>query len=148
MARESVEKHYAEVARMVREAERDEATVAYAAQRAVETSCSVYGNDVFTRGLVEFSSYCKNDCLYCGLRCSNKRSDRYRLTLEQILECADDGYLFGYRTFVLQSGEDPHYTDEMLCDIIMEINSLFGVADSTSYRWLKEYRNTYQKENE
>ena len=109
----------AEYERLV--AERDEAAIAYAAERAIETSRSVYGRDVFTRGLIEFSSYCKNDCLYCGLRCSNKRSDRYRLTPEQILECADDGYLFGYRTFVLQSGEDPHYTDDMFCDIISEI---------------------------
>lgn len=94
---------------------------ARAAELALGFRHEIYGHDVFVRGLIEFSSFCKNDCLYCGIRCSNARSDRYRLTPEQIMECADDGYLFGYRTFVLQSGEDPHYTDGMLCDIISAI---------------------------
>ena len=78
----------------------------------------IYGHDVFVRGLIEFSNFCKNDCLYCGIRASNAGCERYRLTVEQILSCADRGYELGFRTFVLQSGEDPHYTDERLCAIV------------------------------
>ena len=78
----------------------------------------IYGHDVFVRGLIEFSNVCKNDCLYCGIRASNAGCERYRLTVEQILSCADRGYELGFRTFVLQSGEDPHYTDERLCAIV------------------------------
>ena len=75
----------------------------------------IYGHDVFVRGLIEFSSFCKNDCYYCGLRASNASCERYRLTAGQILACADRGYELGFRTFVLQSGEDPRFTDERLC---------------------------------
>lgn len=78
----------------------------------------IYGHDVFVRGLIEFSSFCKNDCLYCGIRASNMGCKRYRLTREQILSCADTGYELGFRTFVLQSGEDQHFTDERLCAIV------------------------------
>lgn len=78
----------------------------------------IYGHDVFVRGLIEFSSFCKNDCLYCGIRASNMGCKRYRLTREQIISCADTGYELGFRTFVLQSGEDPHFTDERLCAIV------------------------------
>ena len=78
----------------------------------------IYGHDVFVRGLIEFSNFCKNDCLYCGIRASNAGCVRYRLTGEQILSCADTGYELGFRTFVLQSGEDPHFTDERLCAIV------------------------------
>ena len=78
----------------------------------------IYGHDVFVRGLIEFSSFCKNDCLYCGIRVSNAGCVRYRLTAEQILSCAYTGYELGFRTFVLQSGEDPHFTDERLCAIV------------------------------
>ncbi len=95
----------------------------YAAQRAVAIREDVYGTDVFTRGLVEFSNYCKNDCLYCGIRRSNRECSRYRLTEEQICSCADEGYELGFRTFVLQSGEDPYYTDERLCGIVSRIKT-------------------------
>ena len=78
----------------------------------------IYGHDVFVRGLIEFSNFCKNDCLYCGIRASNNGCERYRLTQEQVLSCADMGYELGFRTFVLQSGEDPHFTDERLCAIV------------------------------
>ena len=66
----------------------------------------IYGKNVYIRGLIEFSNYCKNDCLYCGIRRSNKNADRYRLSKEEILDCAKQGYDLGFRTFVLQSGED------------------------------------------
>ncbi len=83
-----------------------------------------YGRDVYLRGLIEFTNYCKNDCFYCGIRRSNKNAARYRLTKEQILSCCDEGYRLGFRTYVLQGGEDGRYTDEMLTDIIRSIKSL------------------------
>ena len=84
-----------------------------------------YKKDVYIRGLIEFSNYCKNDCLYCGIRRSNKNAERYRLTADEILECCSDGYQLGFRTFVLQSGEDPYYTDDMLVSIISSIKNSF-----------------------
>lgn len=81
----------------------------------------IYGEDVFVRGLIEISNYCKNDCLYCGIRKSNKECDRYRLTPDEILECCREGYRLGFRTFVLQGGEDPYYTDDLLCDLLASI---------------------------
>ena len=82
-----------------------------------------YGKDVFVRGLIEFTNYCKNDCYYCGIRCSNKNAQRYRLSKEEILLCCKQGYDLGFRTFVLQGGEDPYYTDEIITDIIKTIKS-------------------------
>ena len=84
-----------------------------------------YGKNVYIRGLIEFSNYCKNDCFYCGIRRSNKNTQRYRLTKDEILSCCNEGYKLGFRTFVLQSGEDNFYTDEMLVDIISTIKSRF-----------------------
>jgi biotin synthase len=81
----------------------------------------VYGTDVYIRGLIEFTNHCKNDCYYCGIRRGNEKASRYRLTAEQILSCADTGYELGFRTFVLQGGEDPRYTDEMICEIVSGI---------------------------
>ncbi len=86
---------------------------------------SVYGKDVYIRGLIEFTNYCKNDCYYCGIRCSNKNAVRYRLKKEDILECCREGYDLGFRTFVLQGGEDPHFTDERMVDIIKSIRNEF-----------------------
>ncbi len=80
-----------------------------------------YGTDVYIRGLIEFTNYCKHDCLYCGIRRSNRCAERYRLTKEEILECCEEGYALGFRTFVLQGGEDPYYTDERICDIVSAI---------------------------
>ena len=79
---------------------------------------AIYGTDVYVRGLIEFSSICKNDCLYCGLRASNASCERYRLSKEQIAFCADMGYELGFRTFVLQGGEDGWFDDDRLCDIV------------------------------
>ena len=81
----------------------------------------VYGTDVYIRGLIEFTNYCKNDCYYCGIRCSNKNAQRYRLTKEDILSCCDEGHRLGFRTFVMQGGEDPHFTDDKICDLVSEI---------------------------
>lgn len=85
----------------------------------------IYGDEVYIRGLIEFTNYCKNNCYYCGIRRDNKNAERYRLGKEDILACCEEGYRLGFRTFVLQGGEDPFYTDKMLCDIISEIRSRF-----------------------
>lgn len=85
----------------------------------------VYGTDVYIRGLIEFTNYCKNDCYYCGIRCSNLRAVRYRLSKEDILSCCREGYLLGFRTFVLQGGEDPYFTDDKTVDIVSSIRSEF-----------------------
>ena len=94
-------------------------------EKAVEIRKSVYGNHVYIRGLIEISNHCKNDCYYCGIRRSNKKCERYRLNKEEILSCCEIGYHLGFRTFVLQGGEDPYYTDEILCNIIKEIKSKY-----------------------
>ncbi|MBE6042091.1 MAG: [FeFe] hydrogenase H-cluster radical SAM maturase HydE, partial [Clostridiales bacterium] len=93
---------------------------------AQETAVANYGHDIFLRGLIEFTNYCRNDCYYCGIRRSNSKAERYRLTADQILDCCETGYSFGLKTFVLQGGEDMTYTDEMFCDIIREIRRRFS----------------------
>ncbi len=95
------------------------------AKKALKAKRGVYGNSVFIRGLIEISNYCKNNCIYCGIRRSNKVCERYRLTKEQILSCCDEGYPLGFRTFVLQGGEDPYFTDERICEIVAEIKSRY-----------------------
>lgn len=92
---------------------------------AVRVRQEHYGNAVYIRGLIEISNICKNDCIYCGIRCSNKDCDRYRLTKEDILSCCDEGYALGFRTFVMQGGEDPHFDDELLCDIVSSIKGKY-----------------------
>lgn len=84
-----------------------------------------YGNKVYIRGLIEISNYCKNDCFYCGIRCSNKNTTRYRLTEEEILDCCDNGFRLGFRTFVMQGGEDAFYTDEFMCALIKKIKAKY-----------------------
>lgn len=80
-----------------------------------------YGTDVYIRGLIEFTNYCKNDCYYCGIRRSNAQAHRYRLSQEQILQCCRQGYDLGFRTFVLQGGEDGYFTEERMVRLIREI---------------------------
>ena len=92
---------------------------------AVSARREVYGNSVYIRGLIEISNICKNDCIYCGIRCSNKDCERYRLTKEDILSCCDEGYALGFRTFVMQGGEDPHFDDDLLCDIVRSIKQKY-----------------------
>lgn len=84
-----------------------------------------YGDKVYIRGLIEFTNYCRNNCYYCGIRRDNKKAERYRLTKDEILLCCDEGYRLGFRTFVMQGGEDPYYTDEMICDIVSKIKSRY-----------------------
>ncbi len=99
----------------------DAAGYLYESARAARHS--VYGRDVFIRGLIEFTNHCKNDCYYCGIRRSNTNALRFRLSTDEILSCCDKGYGLGFRTFVLQGGEDPFFTDERLCEIIKSIKS-------------------------
>ena len=93
------------------------------AARADNIRQQYYGKKVYIRGLIEFTNYCKNNCYYCGIRAGNGLAQRYRLTKEQILDCCAEGYRLGFRTFVLQGGEDPYYTDERICDIVAAIRA-------------------------
>lgn len=114
------------------------------AERAVAVRRQIYGNAVYVRGLIEISNICKNDCLYCGIRKSNAVCDRYRLTKEQIMECCAEGYALGFRTFVLQGGEDGYFTDERVCGIVQEIKN--GYPDCAVTLSLGEKsRESYQK---
>lgn len=90
-------------------------------EEAVRLRKHHYGNKVFIRGLIEFTNYCKNNCYYCGIRRDNREVERYRLTKEDILFCCQQGYALGFRTFVLQGGEDPYFTDERVTDIVSSI---------------------------
>ena len=103
----------------------DPQTLEYLAQRARAVRDAHYGRKVYIRGLIEYSNYCKNDCLYCGIRRSNRNAERYRLSKEQILDCCRTGYALGFRTFVLQGGEDPYFTDERAASIVSAIRSEF-----------------------
>ena len=94
-------------------------------KNAQEVAQERFGNKIFIRGLIEISSFCKNDCFYCGIRRSNKNAVRYRLSREDILSCCDKGYALGFCTFVLQGGEDSHFTDEVLCELIGEIKQRY-----------------------
>ena len=117
------------------------------AEEAVRLRRSIYGNDVYVRGLIEISNFCRNDCLYCGIRRSNRNVERYRLDPDTILRCADDGYHLGFRTFVLQGGEDGYYTDEVLTELIQKIKEKhpgcavtlsLGERSCDSYKKLRE----------
>ncbi len=104
---------------------RTDTTAEFLQEHAENIRKSVYGNDVYVRGLIEISNYCKNDCFYCGIRRSNKKCKRYRLSAEDILACCKSGYALGIRTFVLQGGEDSFYTDDLLCDLISTVKALY-----------------------
>ena len=105
-----------------------------------------YGDKVYIRGLIEISNYCKNDCLYCGIRCSNKNSVRYRLTEDEILDCCRTGYELGFRTFVMQGGEDNYFTDEVMCSLVSEIKRNYpdcAVTLSLGERSRESYQKLY-----
>ena len=121
-------------------------TIEYLKERAVKVRKEIYGEDVYIRGLIEISNFCKNDCFYCGIRKSNKKCERYRLSKNEILHCCRIGYPLGFRTFVLQGGEDNHYGDDILCDIIKTIKTEFpdcAVTLSLGEREKESYQKLY-----
>lgn len=126
---------------------RDNEAFLYLRSKAVEVRQRIYGNSVFIRGLIEISNICKNDCLYCGIRKLNKNCDRYRLTPQEIILTAEEGYKLGFRTFVLQGGEDPFFTDEVLCDLISSIKKKFpdcAVTLSLGEREKESYKKLFE----
>ena len=116
----------------------------YLAQKAEAVRRSSYGNRVFIRGLIEFTNCCKNDCHYCGIRRGNRSCQRYRLTQEEILACCDAGYELGFRTFVLQGGEDPWFTQQRMTDLVKSIKSAHPDCALTLSVGEKD-RDTYQE---
>ncbi len=119
----------------------------YLIKKAGECAREIYGRDIFIRGLIEISNFCKNDCKYCGIRRSNKNAVRYRLSPEKIISCCKKGYDPGFRTFVLQGGEDPFFTDDVLCDLVKKIKEnhpdcavtlSLGEREAESYKKLWE----------
>lgn len=103
----------------------DDSQDIYLFEKADKIRKQIYGIDVYLRGLIEISNYCKNNCLYCGIRRDNRKITRYRLTQQEILLCCDIGYELGFRTFVLQGGEDIYFNDEFLCGIIQKIKTKY-----------------------
>lgn len=103
----------------------DPETLSLLSEKAQEIRHTVYGHDIYIRGLIEFTNHCKNDCLYCGIRRSNPHAERYRLSKEDILLCCEEGYRLGFRTFVLQGGEDPYFSDSKMVELISTIKTHF-----------------------
>ena len=103
----------------------DGESLRYINKQAQEVSLRHVGNRIFIRGLIEVSNCCRNNCYYCGIRRDNKNASRYRLTEEEILDCCKNGYELGFRTFVLQGGEDPYFTDEKIVDIVKKIRNSY-----------------------
>lgn len=115
-------------------------------KRAHETRMKYYGNKVYMRGLIELTSFCQKDCLYCGLRRHNKEAQRYRLNLDEVLECVRKGDKLGYKTFVLQGGEDAYFTDEKIIEIIKAIKGEFphnAITLSLGERSYESYKKLY-----
>lgn len=122
-------------------------SASFLAKAALRERQKIYGDEVFVRGLIEFTNYCKNDCLYCGIRRSNTSADRYRLTEDEILSCCAEGYKLGFRTFVLQGGEDPWFNDERMCAIVSKIKGAYpdcavtlSIGERSYDSYLKLYR--------
>lgn len=126
--------------------ERDEENASYLASLAREEAVKIYGNSVFPRGLVEFTNYCKNNCYYCGIQGSNQHANRYRLSKDEILSACENGYQLGYRSFVLQGGEDPHYSDDVMVQIVSEIRKRYqdcAITLSLGERSKESYQKLY-----
>lgn len=127
-------------------AHRTEEAARLLADHAVKVRREIYDNTVYIRGLIEISNICKNDCLYCGIRRSNIKCQRYRLTPEEILECCQEGYALGFRTFVLQGGEDGYYSDDLLCGLLFTIKTTYpdcAVTLSLGERSRESYQRLY-----
>ena len=132
---------------LLEQAVHDADTLNYLRDKAVRIAQEQFGRGIYIRGLIELSSYCHCNCLYCGLRRGNHRAQRYRLTQEEVLACCDEGYRLGFRTFVLQAGEDATHTDEWLSALVSEIHRRYpeaaitlslGERSEASYLKLKE----------
>lgn len=126
--------------------ERDEENASYLASLAREEAVKIYGNGVFPRGLVEFTNYCKNNCYYCGIQGSNQYTNRYRLSKDEILSACENGYQLGYRSFVLQGGEDPHYSDDVMVPIVSQIRKRYqdcAITLSLGERSKESYQKLY-----
>ena len=124
----------------------DSQTLEYIRKESVRTAQERFGHGIFVRGLIEISSFCRNDCAYCGLRRSNRTAERYRLNHEQIMECCKEGYDAGLRTFVLQGGEDASLTDEWLEQIICKIRHTYpdvAITLSLGERSYASYKRLY-----
>lgn len=104
----------------------DDASLEALCLQARQVREQYYGLKVYIRGLIELTNICKNDCYYCGIRRSNRDVVRYRLSHEQVLECCAHGYGLGFRTFVLQGGEDPYWTSDRLVTLIQEIRQSYS----------------------
>ncbi len=122
----------------------DSETSEYLFEKSRSVSRERFGNSIYTRGLIEFTNYCKNDCYYCGIGRSNTHAERYRLTLDEILSCCEQGYELGFRTFVLQGGEDGFYSDDLIVKIITSIKSQFSDCALTLSIGEKSYE-SYKK---
>jgi biotin synthase len=119
----------------------------YLRDNAHEVRMLNVGDGVFMRGLLEFTNYCSQNCMYCGIRASNKNAARYRLELDEILDCCKNGYMLGYRTFVLQGGEDLYYTDEKMIAIIKSIKERYpdcAVTLSIGEKSKETYKKYYE----
>lgn len=119
----------------------------YIIHKAHETRMKHYGDKVFLRGLIEFTNYCKNDCYYCGIKRSNDNADRYRLTLEQILHCCKVGYELGFRTFVLQGGEDGYFSDDRIVEMVKTIKQQYpdcAITLSIGEKSYESYKRYYE----
>ena len=126
--------------------ERNPASAARLAAAATERRQAIYGNTVYIRGLIEVSNICKNNCYYCGIRAGNQNCDRYRLTEEDILSACEEGYELGFRTFVLQGGEDGYFTDERLTSLLRAIKETHpdcAVTLSLGERSRESYQKLY-----
>lgn len=106
-----------------------------------------FGNSIYTRGLIEFTNYCKNDCYYCGIRRSNHSAERYRLSKEDIFSCCENGYSLGFRTFVLQGGEDLTYSDDDIAELVQAIKTYYpdcavtlSIGEKSYEAYLKYYQ--------
>ncbi|UQZ88612.1 [FeFe] hydrogenase H-cluster radical SAM maturase HydE [Deltaproteobacteria bacterium Smac51] len=122
----------------------DGETGTYLAAKALAVREKYFGRDVYLRGLIEFTNYCKNDCLYCGIRRGNPKAERYRLSAREILDRCRAGYELDFRTFVLQGGEDPYFNDERMVEIISGMRQEFPDCAITLSVGEKS-RETYEK---
>ncbi|GAA0085747.1 [FeFe] hydrogenase H-cluster radical SAM maturase HydE [Clostridium sp. CTA-7] len=119
----------------------------YLLQKSHETRMRTYGDKVYLRGIIEFTNFCKKNCVYCGIRRSNKNADRYRLTTEEIMECVEIGDRLGYKTYVLQGGEDDYFTDDKMVEIIKLIKNKYpnnAITLSLGERSYESYKKMFE----